>query len=279
MMQKFRIMTFSLAVVLTMLSPAGFTQGDEEVETVIVRPDEIHDVLVNPGIGFTTFQRFNGDTLNPGTGWTEGLPIVYQDFDGDLTNKDYPQTSIAYFRVNWRFLETAPGVYHWEMIDRALRTAAGRGQTLMLRISPYEAGEEKDVPDWYRQMVGPDTLEGTGKHWRVDPEDPRYVQYFGGMIRAMGDRYDGHPDLESVDVSFIGYWGEGDGGHLLTQQTRSALIHAYLDHFKKTHLIFQPLNGDAPDPAVLVRGVPVAAYWPDGGNNDHRNCGTDAPSV
>ena len=32
--------------------------------TVMVKPHEIKDVLVNPGIEFTIFQRFNGDTLN-----------------------------------------------------------------------------------------------------------------------------------------------------------------------------------------------------------------------
>jgi hypothetical protein len=41
-------------------------------DTVIVRPKEIDDVLTNPGIGFTTLQRFNGDPLNEGTKWTEG---------------------------------------------------------------------------------------------------------------------------------------------------------------------------------------------------------------
>ena len=33
-------------------------------KTVKVRPKEIDDVLTNPGIGFMTFQRFNGDELN-----------------------------------------------------------------------------------------------------------------------------------------------------------------------------------------------------------------------
>jgi len=73
--------------------------AQEKSAIVKVLPKEIDDVLINPGIGFTTFQRFNGDDLNAGSGWTEGLPIVYQDFDGDLTNKNYPQTTIAYFRV------------------------------------------------------------------------------------------------------------------------------------------------------------------------------------
>ena len=234
--------------------------------TIKIYPVESNELLLNPGIGFTTFQRFNGDTLNSGIGWTEGFPIVYQDFDGKLNNENHPQTTIAYFRVNWRFLETAPGVYNWDLIDKALKTAAERGQTLMLRISPYEGGKEKDVPEWYRDIVGEEQNIKSEK-WNVNPENPAYVTYFGGMIAAMGQRYDGHPDLETVDISFIGYWGEGDGMHLLSDLTRLALINAYLDNFKKTHLIFQPLNGDAPHPDLLVRGTNIAAFWPDGTNN------------
>jgi hypothetical protein len=52
-------------------------------EMVVVRPKEIDDVLINPGIGFMTFQRFNGDKLNEGNKWTEGYPIVYQEFMGN----------------------------------------------------------------------------------------------------------------------------------------------------------------------------------------------------
>ena len=230
-----------------------------------VYPKESDELLLNPGIGFTTFQRFNGDALNPGIDWTEGFPITYQKFDGDLTNDRYPQTTIAYFRVNWRFIEVEPKVYKWELIDKALKTAADRGQTLMLRISPYEGGDEKDVPTWYRNMVGEEKLKS--KKWRVDPESPEYLEYFGGMIAELGKRYDGHPDLEAVDISFIGYWGEGDGMELLSNKTRIGLINAYLDNFKKTHLIFQPLNGDATQPELLVRGTNIAAYWPDGSYN------------
>jgi hypothetical protein len=233
---------------------------------VDVYPVESQEVLFNPGIGFMTFQRFNGDDLNPGTGWTEGLPIVYQDFDGNLINENYPQTTIAYFRINWRFIEIEPGVYNWELIDKALKTAAERGQTLMLRISPYEGGEEKDVPVWYRKIIGKEN-DLKSKKWRVDPENPAYVKYFGGTIAALGQRYDGHPDLEAVDVSFIGFWGEGDGTHLLSEHTKQALVNVYLDNFKKTPLIFQPLNGDAPRPELIVRGTNVAASWPDGSNN------------
>ncbi len=258
---------WSTTVATFLASLPGTLHSQEDVqERVTVRPIVIDEVLLNPGIGFTTFQRFNGDDLNEGSRWTEGFPIEYQDFDGDLTNKDYPQTTIAYFRVNWRFVEQEKEKYNWGMIDKALDTAAQRGQTLMLRISPYEGDDAKDVPAWYREMVG-DAKNLKSDKWRVDPEDPRFLQYFGGMIQALGNRYDGHPDLESVDISFVGYWGEGDGTHLLSDNTRIKLIRSYLDNFKKTPLIFQPLNGDAPDPGVLVEGLPIAANWPDGRDN------------
>jgi hypothetical protein len=255
-----RTLRLGLLALLALLGEGAAAQ-----EVRVVRPVETDEVLVNPGMGFMTFQRFNGDALNEGAGWTEGRPIVHQDWDGDLTNVDHPATSLAYFRVNWRFVEPQPGRYAWDMIDRALATAASRGQSLILRVSPYEA-DDLDVPDWYRALVG----EERGlrhKKWRTDPEDPRYALQFGGLVRRLGARYDGHPDLEAVDVSIVGYWGEGAGGHLLSERTRKALVGAYLDGFRRTRLLLQPMNGDAPDPGFLVEGLPIAAAWPDGRTN------------
>src|SRR5512138_410284 len=98
---------------------------------VTVRPAEIDDVLVNPGIGFMTFQRFNGDDLNTGLGWTEGYPIVYQPQRASLENKNHPMTTIAYFRVYWKFMEPESGKYRWDLVDTALKTARSRGQSLL----------------------------------------------------------------------------------------------------------------------------------------------------
>jgi hypothetical protein len=207
---------------------------------MVVKPKEIDDVLVNPGMGFMTFQRFNGDKLNSGQGWTEGFPIEYQKFNGDLTNIDHPATTIAYWRVYWKFLEPEEGKYRWEMLDKALQVARSRGQTLLLRVAPYGTGDERDVPEWYRKMVG---AGRTWKYasevngWMVDANDPRYEQYFGGLIRAIGQRYDGHPDLEAVDLSIVGAWGEGAGSELLTRDAREGLVNSYTDSFRKTPLI------------------------------------------
>ena len=49
---------------------------------VIVRPVEIQEVLVNPGMGIQTFQRFNGDPLNPGLRWSEVGPTAKPEGTG-----------------------------------------------------------------------------------------------------------------------------------------------------------------------------------------------------
>lgn len=227
---------FSIA--LTLFTLSLFSQNPDNL--TIVKPTGIDDVLTNPGIGFMTFQRFNGDTLNAGSGWTEGFPIDYQDFDGDLTNENHPSTTIAYWRIYWKFMEPEMGKYRWDMIDKALEVAEQRGQTLLIRIAPYGTGPEKDVPDWYREMVGPETnfkYNNPVNKWAVDPEDPRYAKYFGGLIRAMGERYDGHPDLEAVDLSIVGAWGEGAGSELLSREAREVLVDSYTESFVKTPLI------------------------------------------
>nr|MDD6334952.1 DUF4832 domain-containing protein [bacterium] len=200
---------------------------------------EIHEVLVNPGMGFKTFQRFNGDLLNEGTRWTEGYPIEYQRDRGTLITPEHPLCSLSYFRIYWRFMEPEEGQYRWDLIDKALYYSRMRGQTMYLRIAPYgNGGPQDDVPDWFRAKVGP-RPDSVHSYWRVDHEDPCYIDCFGRFIRALAARYDGHPDLECVDISIIGFWGEGEGSNLVSQQTREALMDPYLDGFKKTLMVIQ----------------------------------------
>lgn len=214
---------------------------------LLVRPKEIHSVLMNPGIGFSTFQRFNGDsltTLKDNTDWVEGQPIEPQKSKLNV-NINYPETTIAYWRVYWHYFEPKRGQYRWDLLDEALANARQHGQTLLFRVMPYNSIDEKgaiqdDVPAWYRNLVGPRTnwaYNNPVNAWLVDPEDPRYLQYFGGMIKKMAERYDGHPDLEGIDLSIVGAWGEGAGSDLLSQKTRQALVDVYADNFQKTPLI------------------------------------------
>ena len=220
------------------LSVESYSQNPDNL--TIIKPKEINDVLLNPGIGFMTFQQFNGDVRTSGENWLQGFPLDYQFVEGKDTNIDYPSTTIVYWRVYWKYLEPEMGVIRWDMIDKALEIAEKKGQTLLFRLMSYGTSDRDDVPTWYRQMVGPNrnwAYNNPVNAWMVDPEDPRYVQYFGKLIRAIGERYDGHPMLEAVDLSIIGAWGEGAGSEMLSKKTMEGLVDAYTESFKKTPLI------------------------------------------
>ena len=105
-------------------------------QTVVVHPKLIQDVLVNPGMGIQTFQRFNGDALNTGVKWSEEGPIESLAASGSAV--DFPPSTIAYCRWFWETLEPEQGKVGWEIIDRALADAARHGQALAIRLMPYE---------------------------------------------------------------------------------------------------------------------------------------------
>ena len=163
-------------------------------DTVIVRPKEIDDVLVNPGIGFITFQRFNGDSLNEGLKWTEGFPIAYQEFKGSLKNPNFPDTSIAYFRIYWKFIEPEQGKYRWDLIDNALRYSPNNAQVVVsvaiesgqavLRVQDSGAGmtepEIARLGERFYRVLGSDQ-PGSGLGWSIVK---RIATVFGAQVHV-----------------------------------------------------------------------------------------------
>jgi len=75
-------------------------------------------------------------------------------------------------------------------------------------------------------------------------------------VAAAGARYDGNPYLEMVDVSSVGYWGEGWSNYMPVFQYQKALIDIYLDAFKRTPLL---MNFDQAE--ALAYGVSHGTGW------------------
>src|SRR5512146_2465577 len=82
-----------------------------QTSTVVVRPIEIHSVLVNPGKGIQTFQRFNGQPLNQGFDWSEAGPT--SRLQSSASHPDFPASSIAYCRWFWAAMEPEHGRFNW----------------------------------------------------------------------------------------------------------------------------------------------------------------------
>ena len=127
----------------------------------------------------------------------------------------------------------------------------------MFRMMPYD--QRNALPEWYRNSGARRANKPTdvdGEVWSPDADDPLYVTHWGELVRRAGRRYDGHPYLDSVDISTVGYWGEGWGPYLPSWETQKALIDVYFEAFERTPLI---MNFD--EPKALGYGVGRGAGW------------------
>ncbi len=228
------------------------------MSTVSFVPRETTEGLVNPGMGWTTFNSFQGDEKNRG----------------------YPPTSLAYFRLYWDRLEPEEEQYRWDIIDDLLARAAQCGQDLALRVSAMNgvvnSGETAlrqaglkprnyRVPDWYRHSGarGQDFVpRGQGTDavpiWEPDYGDDLFLEKHGRFITALGRRYDGHPHLDHVDIGSIGRWGEWHCAAVPrpTVPQRLRMVDIYRDAFRKTPLLM--LIGDE---EALAHAVGHGAGW------------------
>ena len=217
-----------------------------------VRPEESNDYIPNPHRGTATFQRFQGEPIYPSIISADTFgPVTFPKPGKILNNVNYiPRSTVAYCRWPWAWFEPRKGKYNWRLIDETLKAAKAAGQTAQLRFQPFTRHDELpdsdsnrmpprpfvNMPRWYWDTgAGWTDKPGYGAY-EPDHNDPRYLKHFGDFIRAFGKRYDGHPDIESIDVAYGGFWGEAGGN--TNKKTAAKLVDVYMKSFKKTQLIY-----------------------------------------
>ncbi len=188
-----------------------------------IRPTPLSGYLANPHQGCCTFQRFNGEELNPGLTWNEEGPTRFSAVpQGVVLQPHWPllqvtpgylPSTVAYCRWFWKLMEPVQGQRDFSMIDQALAACAQRGQTLALRVMPYGDGGQAALPEWYIEryetVAQPRPKGGSIPYPVHDSAD--YLEQYGGFIRELGRRYNGNPLVESIDIAYLGPWGEGGG--------------------------------------------------------------------
>jgi len=205
------------------------------------RPRELKvPLLSNPGKGCATFQRFGGDSLNPGEAWSEEGPLTPQtgcevsaDAETPRVAEGYLPSTVSYCRWFWDVLEPEEGRLDFGMVEGALATAQARGQTLEVRLMPFGSHRQPQLPGWYREsravrMARTDPPGGRS-HLEPDYDSPEYYDTWGRVIAEFGRRFDGHPALESVDIAVLGPWGEGAG------EASAATVDRFVDLYVKAH--------------------------------------------
>jgi hypothetical protein len=215
------LISFFLIFSLVFLS---FCSKDEKIENNADELVEYTGFLKIPGVGFQTFFRF-------------------EDEDPNLQQMPFRSGS-AYFRWMWEDVEPQEGVYNWDFIDQHLARAYENGQTLEFRIMlEWPAEYEIGIPQWLVDKGVNLRLTNCEGHdyYSPDLEDPIIKEHHSKLIRALGERYDGHPDLGSVDIGSVGMWGEW---HMYchpelmpSREERSAIIDLYYESFPNTPLV------------------------------------------
>jgi len=182
-------------------------------EMVVVKPVETDSFLLNPGRGFTS-------TSN-----------VYNE---NLGNRLHTLCGVSQQRFFWDKLEPEEGKINYALIDSAIAKAARNGQQVNFRVMCQDV--DMTVPAW--------AIAAGVKSPFYD--NPVFIEKQINLIKALGKRYDGDPNVCFVDIGSIGQWGEWhidpdapDPTKIVfpTDENAQKIIDAYLQSFTKTPLV------------------------------------------
>ena len=163
----------------------------DDTDWVRVVPEETDAILANPGMGWETFHRTSAADKN--------LP-------------NWIPSTIHYARWGWGQLEPKQGEIDYDFLDGVLKETRDSGQKLAFRVmccssSPRQPYHPKWLPDIGGKVVV--TRYGDGPELEVPVLDaPEVLAAHLHLIKQLGARYDGHPDIDHVDLGTVGWWGE-----------------------------------------------------------------------
>jgi hypothetical protein len=77
---------------------------------------------------------------------------------------------------------------------------------------------------------GDDPTSGGKRIARIEPDyaDPLYLARHGEFIAALGQHYDGRPEVEFLDIGSYGIWGEWHTPHPASVAVRKQIVDLYL---------------------------------------------------
>jgi len=197
----------------------------EELPMVSVSPKETDELLANPGIGWQTFHCVKSK---------------------DKSLPEWLPSTMHYARWGWGTLEPEPGKIDYAFLDKVLKDSREAGQQLAFRVMCCSTTpRDPYFPKWLKDVGGRiiETQYGTGPTLPVpDLDDPVVLKRHLDFIKRLGERYDGHPDIDHIDIGSVGWWGEwhmsnAKGVSMPTPETQQKIVDAWLTAFKKTQLL------------------------------------------
>ncbi|MHB8866119.1 MAG: DUF4832 domain-containing protein [Pirellulaceae bacterium] len=221
----------------------SFASADETAWVRVV-PEESNEILANPGMGWETFHRTARSDKN--------LP-------------SWIPSTVHYARWGWRELEPEKGKIAYDFLNGVLKETREAGQTLAFRVMCCSSSPRQPYhPQWLADDGGKVvvTRYGDGPELEVPVlDDPEVLAAHLDFIKRLGGRYDGHPDIDHVDIGTVGWWGEwhmSESTHaqMPTLETQKKIVDAYRAAFQRTPLVMLIGGGE-----MLRHAVDHGAGW------------------
>jgi hypothetical protein len=158
----------------------------------------------------------------------------------------------SYERYSWRQLEPAPGQYDFSQIEQDLAAAAAAGRKHGFRIRALATGSGILVPDF---LMGEMELgwwhdsdrNGTNDTYVPDWNDPDFLARARALTAALGERFDGDPRVNWIDIGMYGAYGEWNmagfsypsptGARAMRWENRRQIVDDYVAAFPATQLV------------------------------------------
>lgn len=216
----------------------------EENELVTIVPETTDAILTNPGMGWETFHHTAKDDVN--------LP-------------DWIPSTLHYARWGWGQIEPKPGQIDYSFLDGVLKDSHDAGQQLAFRMMCCSTSPRNPYhPAWLADIGGRviQVKRRDGPAVEIpDLDDAETLAAHLDCIERLGQRYDGHPDLDHIDLGSVGWWGEWHlsgaiDAKMPSMETQKKIVDAYLAAFRKTPVLMLIGGGE-----MLEYAVQRGAGW------------------
>lgn len=164
---------------------------------------------------------------------------------GDFTA--FPGLNQIYLRFDMVDINPKKGVYDFSYLDEIMDEYGKLGYSFSLRMCTYQTNvrrwgnnpiatpdyvREEGAKGFYYDIVDPfdSNKRYEGKAWEPDYSDEIFLRYAEEAMMRLGEKYDGDPRIELVDIGTFGKYGEG---HTENNIYDEAVIKRHIDIARK----------------------------------------------
>lgn len=174
-------------------------------EVVTLQPKYQEDGLIrNPGMGWVLYDDASREVSEAGPYWKAQDKVARE------------HASIFYVRWRWSDVEKREGVYEWDNpnsnFSKLVQGARDRGLRLAFRfyVNPTD-NLRQSTPDWVRKAAGEENGRRIQGKWAPHLDGKVFQEKFSNFIAAYGKKFNNPAEVDWIDVSSVGAWGEAHG--------------------------------------------------------------------